>query len=89
MYFPHTHFSRSLDSVAEWSQKVPHKSLPLWLDLSKKGRPDFYHGSDAFSSKTGLLGIPRSVMKRVAIQWPLADETKNESRLLCKKEFAQ
>jgi|SRR5882724_873212 len=64
MYFSYSHFSRSLDSVAEWSQKVPHKSLSLWFDLSKTGRSDFHHGSDAFSSTAGLLGIQRPAMKR-------------------------
>src|SRR6266404_617718 len=75
MYFSHSHFSRSLDSSAEWSQTVPHKSLPLWLDLSKKGRPGFHHGSDAFSSQAGLLGIPRSAMNDTPLEKPdVADD---------------
>ena len=54
---------------------MPHKSLPLWLDLSKKGRPDFHHGSNAFSSKAGLLGIPRSAMNDTPLEKPdLADD---------------
>jgi len=63
MYFSHSHISRSVDSVTEWREKVPHKSFSLQFDLSKTGRFDFHHGSDAFSSKARLLGIQRPVMK--------------------------